>query len=722
MGKTNLKLGVPVIIAVVVICLACICCAVVLLYSYRGVLFSGTGIPNPPDSSQPVDPTQSIVPADTSALPEWTIIYYSDADDDILEEDLWFDVNEMEMVGSNPQMNIVVQIDRAEGAFSGDGDWTDARRLLITQDADLNQITSPVVESLGEVDMGNPQTLLDFITWTIQKYPAKKYALILSDHGGGWTGGFSDMQAGTQLSMPQIVWAVDQAQQKMGGQKFEIIGFDACLMGMIEIYGSLYPYSNYMVASEEVIPATGWSYAAWLSQLAQNPTMTGREATQAIVSTYITQDTAFTRASASDIAEVEAGTTLSAVESARVPDVIGAMNQLISVMASIDQTYVAQAREYTRSYYSIFGEDTPSPYIDLGNFADILSSETGDPAVGQAAEQLKLAISSAVISEKHGDRMAGSNGMSFHFPISDIYTYTEFNSEFPPYYAESAAKFLEQSTWDEFLAFHYTGQAFAPQEGQAYIPPRASTVTGPGASELTMAPIQLSDNLITGDEPLTLTTTVTGNVSYIYFILYFYNKEANVTWVADTSFVTAPNTITIDGVNAPDYGASPIQISYEWKPFLYLLKDGQHEAYGLFEPDEYLSADGITTYSVYGQYTPINDAAPVDAKLVFDPDGNLLHIYALPDSDGNGINTAVAISPQIGDKFTDYVQYYTFDENNTATYVYELSEDVFTYGEKGFWFESYIPVDGEYSIGFYAVDFDNNITESYEYITYQNQP
>ena len=718
MGKTSSKFGIPAIIAGIVICLACVCCAVVLLYFYRDMLFSGTGNPNPIDSSQPT------VPAEPSNLPEWTIIYYSDADDDILEEDMWFDINEMEVVGSNAQMNIVVQIDRAEGAFSGDGDWTDTRRLRITQDADLNQITSQVVESIGEADMGNPQTLLDFITWTIQKYPAKKYALIMSDHGGGWTGGFSDLQAGSNLSMPQIVSVIEQAQQSMGGQKFEIIGFDACLMGMIEIYGALYPYSNYMVASEEVIPSTGWAYAAWLGQLAQNPAMDGRGATQAIVSTYIVQDTALSlRASNSEILEVEAGTTLSAVESARVPDVIGAMNQFISTMATLDQRYVAQAREYTRSYYSIFGEDSPSPFIDLGNFAEILASQSGDSAVSQSAEQLRIAISSAIVAEKHGQRMAGSNGISFHFPISDIYSFTEYNSEFPPYYAESAAKFLQQSTWDEFLAFHYTGEAFAPQDGQASSPPRSSTVTGPGASELTIAPVQLSDNFITGDETLTLSTTVTGNAAYIYFILYFYNTEANVTWLADISFVIAPETITIDGVSAPDYGPSPIQITQEWKPLLYVLKDGQYEAYGLFEPDEYLSADGITTYSLYGQYTPINDAAPVDAKLVFDPDGNLLNIYALPDSDGDGIATAVAITPQIGDKFTDYVQYYTFDENGEATYVYELAtEDVFTYGEQGFWFESYIPVDGEYSIGFYAVDFDNNITSSYEYITYQNQP
>ena len=75
----------------------------------------------------------------------------------------------MELVGSNPQMNIVVQLDRAQGAFNGDGDWTDTRRYLVTQDNDVNTITSPVVESIGEADMGNPQTLVDFVSWADRK-------------------------------------------------------------------------------------------------------------------------------------------------------------------------------------------------------------------------------------------------------------------------------------------------------------------------------------------------------------------------------------------------------------------------------------------------------------------------------------------------------------------------------------------------------------------------
>lgn len=710
----NTNYGIPAIVAGIVVCLACICFAIVFLY-FTGDSITGAIQGNNPGNTGPI-----IVPSDTSNLPEWTIIVYSAADDDILEEDLLLDINEMELVGSNTQMNIVVQVDRAEGSFTGDGDWTDTRRLYITQDNDMSQITSQVVEEIGEADMGNPQTLVDFVTWSVQNYPAKKYALILSDHGGGWTGGFSDLYSDSSLTFTQIVDSISQVQSNMGGQKFEIVGFDACLMGMLEVYGSLYPYTNYMVASEEVIPATGWSYAAWLGRLAQDPSVDGRSVSDAIVSTYIVEDAALTgRASADEISEIESETTLSAIDSSRMPEVISATNQLITTLSVIDQSWVAQGREYSKSYYSIFGEDVPSPFIDLINFAEVMST-TNDPAIQQATEQLKAAMAAAVVAEKHGYGMEGSGGMSFYFPISDIYTLTEYEQP-SPLYANNADKFLQQSSWDEFLAFHYTGQDFVPQEGTAYVPDRASEIVAPGASELTISPIQLSDTQVTDDEIITLNTTVTGNPSYIYFILYFYNPDSNAYWEADTSYVFSENTVDVGGVTKPDYGPSPIEVQYEWDPSLFVLTDGTTEAFALFEPEEYIDANGVSTYSVYGQYTPTNGGVPTDAKITFDPDGKLLNIYALPDYDGDGITTPVAVTPQIGDTFVDYVKSYYFDENNNATFDYSLSSDVFTWSDQGFWFEARYPVDGQYAIGFYAVDFDNNTTESYDFITYQGQ-
>ena len=62
----------------------------------------------------------------------------------------------------------------------------------------------------------------------------------------------------------------------------------------------------------------------------------------------------------------------------------------------------------------------------------------------------------------------------------------------------------------------------------------------------------------------------------------------------------------------------------------------------------------------------------------------------------------------IGDQFTDYVQFYT----------YELSDDVFTWGKQGFSFYSSCPVDGQYAVGIIAYDFDNNFVANFEFINY----
>ena len=153
-------------------------------------------------------------------------------------------------------------------------------------------------------------------------------------------------------------------------------------------------------------------------------------------------------------------------------------------------------------------------------------------------------------------------------------------------------------------------------------------------------------------------------------------------------------------------------------PHFIRLTDGQHDAFVLLEPAEYLSADGNTVYSVYGQYTDALTSTPVDASFYFDADGNFLYAYAFPDADSNGASTPVEITPQVGDQFTDYVQFYTFDSNDNATYNYELSDDVFTWGEEGFSFYSSYPVDGQYAVGIIAYDFDNNFVSNYEFITY----
>ena len=157
---------------------------------------------------------------------------------------------------------------------------------------------------LGEANMADGQTLVDFVTWAIQTYPADKYVLILSDHGMGWPGGWSDPTAsgqgsrnfplihvlGDQLYLNELDAALGEIRSQTGMDKFELIGMDACLMGQLEVLTALAPHARYAVISEETEPSLGWAYTSFLGDLQANPDMSGAELSSSIVESYIQDD------------------------------------------------------------------------------------------------------------------------------------------------------------------------------------------------------------------------------------------------------------------------------------------------------------------------------------------------------------------------------------------------------------------------------------------------
>ncbi len=142
----------------------------------------------------------------------WTVMLYQDADDKVLEKDIYIDFNEAERIGSTDQVQIVAQVDRYRAGYNGDGDWSSTKRFFITQDGDLERARSASAD-LGEVNMADAGTLVDFVEWSVQNYPADKYVLIMSDHGIGWPGGWSDPEPKTaaERGAPDSsrVWAIN---------------------------------------------------------------------------------------------------------------------------------------------------------------------------------------------------------------------------------------------------------------------------------------------------------------------------------------------------------------------------------------------------------------------------------------------------------------------------------------------------------------------------------
>ena len=119
--------------------------------------------------------------------------------------------------------------------------------------------------------MGQASTLQDFIEWGLEKFPAKKTGLILWNHGGGLGGVCYDENDGDDnLKNNEVVSAVSGALTTAGLDKLEFIGYDACLMQMMEIAEFNAPYFNYQIASQESEAGSGWDYNTWVDDLYAN--------------------------------------------------------------------------------------------------------------------------------------------------------------------------------------------------------------------------------------------------------------------------------------------------------------------------------------------------------------------------------------------------------------------------------------------------------------------
>jgi len=125
-----------------------------------------------------------------------------------------------------------------------------------------------LLDTLNQLNMGDAQTLTDFLSWGQENYSADRNMLILWDHGGGSARGvcFDENYSFDALSLSELHTALAQARLKT---RFDMIGFDACLMASIETAAVVQNFAEYMVASEEIEPSGGWDYKALAESFAK---------------------------------------------------------------------------------------------------------------------------------------------------------------------------------------------------------------------------------------------------------------------------------------------------------------------------------------------------------------------------------------------------------------------------------------------------------------------
>jgi hypothetical protein len=338
----------------------------------------------------------------------WTFLVYMCADNN-LEGAVLDDLDEMEFVGSTKRVNIIVLVD---WWLEKDGGYI----YYITQDDTSGESVSTIVDVWPEPNMGDPKTLTEFIRWASKNYPAQNYALDLWNHGDACWGLCFDVQGSPEeevldyLTIPEIDSALSKSHVH-----FSIIGFDACLMGNLEVAYQIREHTDIYVGSEETIPWEGWPYDRILESLTKKPSMTPEKLAEIMVYEYVQYY----------VEEFGYGDiTMSAIETAPLKWVGYAVAALSSNLRTLLANHQEEVLDLLwtadRSHMEIYiNETTPQPgeepsswildyeetgsFMDIYHFSELISDAFSqkNPRVAYAADLVKMALDQCIIAERH---------------------------------------------------------------------------------------------------------------------------------------------------------------------------------------------------------------------------------------------------------------------------------------------------------------------------------
>ena len=265
-----------------------------------------------------------------------------------------------------------------------------------------------LMETLPLKSMGDPEQLSDFIRWTAKNYPAKKYALVLWDHGGGAkTGLFIDeLFSGDVLYLYELKQALAD-----GGIQMETIVIDACMMANIETAWAIKESAKWMVASEEVVPGRGTAIGDWLQALVNHPMLDGEWLGRCICDMTGAKYAKGTDEMAKSLL------TWSVIDLNRIDPLIEQTGKLFTMMGKSLQGDPTLMRMYTSYIYE--AEEYGDEQQNMRDLGAVIYNQDAVHFVGNhMIENLIEALSDAVVYIARGPGRSASRGLSFCYPAN----------------------------------------------------------------------------------------------------------------------------------------------------------------------------------------------------------------------------------------------------------------------------------------------------------------
>lgn len=370
--------------------ITCLLLALLLFFA----LVACTGNPEPP---QP--------PMDES-LPEWTVIFYSSICNLYSITD-----NIQEIVESAPSenVNVVLQIGGGQSDMYFGNEYAIGDAVYAVNETHRFVKTKEGIEHIAYLEdthQSSVRSIAGCLTFAKEKYPAKKYALILSGHGSGNADNLLPEEPNTiassayydaGLSINGLCQAID-----LSGLHFESIVFDTCLMGDLEVAQMLESRTNYLSFSETQTFGAGLDYATIFRFLATQPKMSGRELGETVVTSYLEKCILY---------YAFEDYTFATIDTAKLPVLTEAFNGLFAKALKDGSHY----REVLSALGSATYCNEPNPVRDLLSFCENLLNQK---ILTQEAQALKEALAEVLVKEGHLEEETTYGGLGIVFPIS----------------------------------------------------------------------------------------------------------------------------------------------------------------------------------------------------------------------------------------------------------------------------------------------------------------
>ncbi|MCK5357243.1 MAG: hypothetical protein KAJ48_02510 [Elusimicrobiales bacterium] len=406
------------------------------------------------------------------AAKEWTVMIFMNAKNNLVKA-AKKDIAEMKKVGTTKAVNVLVQY----GALK-----KKTKRMMIEKRVeDDNGFLSSgevVYEKFKNVDMGDYKEVANFIKWSKTNFPAKKYMLVLWNHGTGWIDPKMENENNPVPAGKGILFDDETQNYVKTNQMVEIFKMagpvdiyvnNACLMQMAEIAYEVKDNIGLLIGSEETMLAQGFDYKRLLNFMNADTSFSDREISDFLMSWYREFYNEGMELGPITVPLDAVGATLSTIRPQALNNLPYHLDRFASAaMRNNDTDAVKYAIEHVIRFTSIDAKDKEkmlSSYVDLYNFTKLVTvklivDKPSSHDTIQAAEDLMNFINTELVIRKvgiNGDETNGydySNvgGIAIEMTRKNKKTLAiDLSSLFTTKYSDLSLS--KASLWDEFLTW-----------------------------------------------------------------------------------------------------------------------------------------------------------------------------------------------------------------------------------------------------------------------------